>query len=164
MTHFNKICESGSSSFLFQRTSFSKEPAACRGRPPCEFNHWHFCFPSKPVRATHFLHFLWEMSSIPKPSGGQRGSDVQSLAQCRTVTINKNWPLQKTTCRRQMDCFMSNTWEKPVSLTIKHPRNHCTNKPTNAKFTQPTTVLKLIFTQSFPKSTAAYLTAEGQQA
>lgn len=23
------------------RPSFSKDPAACRGRPPCEFNHWH---------------------------------------------------------------------------------------------------------------------------
>lgn len=93
---------SGSSSFIFQT-------AACRGRPPCEFNHWH---PAS-------LPSLWGQHTSYTSSGRChlfpnplqiRG--VQFLAQCRTVTINNNWPLQKTACRRQMDCFMSNIWHK----------------------------------------------------
>lgn len=76
--------------------------------------------------------------------------------------------------RRQLqkanELLYINYLEKKVSSIIEHTRNHSTINLQNAKFTQPakftrpTTVLKLIFTQSFPKSTAAYLTAEGQQA
>lgn len=141
MTHFNKISESGSSSFIFQIPAEGDLPVsfitgtllpyqACEGST----------LPTLPLGDAIYSQALWR-------SEGLKCSVPGPMQNCCSQQKPAPTDLQKANGLLYVK-YLGRT----VSLTIKHPRKHCTNKPTNAKFTQPTTVLKLIFTQYFPKS------------
>lgn len=79
---------------------FSKGPVACRGRCHHELNCWYpdLRYPTELAWVSRFLHFLWEMPSIPKPSGDQMGSGAFFPGPAAEMQL-----LTKTGCyRRQL--------------------------------------------------------------
>lgn len=111
---------------------FSKGPVACRGRCHHELNCWYpdLHYPTELAWVSRFLHFLWEMPSIPKPSGDQMGSGAFFPGPAAEMQL-----LTKTGCyRRQLQkanepLYIKYLGKKKKSSTAGHTRNYSTINP-----------------------------------